>query len=789
MPSLTTNQTNKDNTLETLTHNLSEINSNDSYQYDSLSTRDYLDDENTIIKSPDSQKLVADKNATLSASCLPSEILINIFSWLDIRSIDAAVAVCKKWNQIISDDAVWRGVFLNSYDRNGSFSRLTSSLSWKTEVIERHMALRRWKKSAGSKNVSFKIPLPSLDSFAVDFFGMRIITFSITSELGFVVDLLKGRLGHPAIRTSKLNDENSSLSSIPALSKFGIVFPFTNNRITTLSFSRGTSVRDFKRFPNGHDSLITYTWTSSDISHKTQNSITCLTGDLFGTVKSWDFNSGNLLFEFTIPTPHTSQNHQTPDLDRGGENPQIDSPSFAEIASIVFIDSDAEKQVVCCDTIGRTFHYNKLTKKVSYIGFWKLCSTEISLPVKTRFAVDFACGYFLVNELDYITRFRFPLDTNGDVSGKTKTVSRFVTSQAESSLSNLVLDSSLHTGIATPTTAKGFPGGQSRLMAALNKNGTVFVWNVRHDVVDLSNNQSEIWEIEPIYCVENPFSGIAGVTTIAINSLVLAICSSFGMVMIHNVINGKKIRLATTRFPKKSLDYDAVIDHSYHVILDTDASKCHGVVIIDSSIQYFNYGVLPPPSKLKGIKKRNPGHRTAAGPSTPRNSDLLKEIEDEYEIAKEILEQQKREETHRSSVSRSSQDHNSENSFLSDMSEDQQLKYALMISQEDISLQSGRNSNSKNSRSDNEEDEDLKRAIKLSLETSGTELILDREKNQADFKNHGGSVENETSKLNNSQTGNEVSNTRVSVDGEEQTYSDEVDDDMDLAIRLSLQHS
>lgn len=110
------------------------------------------------------------------------------------------------------------------------------------------------------------------------------------------------------------------------------------------------------------------------------------------------------------------------------------------------------------------------------------------------------------------------------------------------------LDESLYTGIATSTTPKLLPGHGSRFLASFTADNQVHVWDMRQPAK--SSNDS-IPEIRPLYSIENPFSKQAEVTGVAINSLVLAICSSSANVMIHNALTGKRIRLATSRFPKR----------------------------------------------------------------------------------------------------------------------------------------------------------------------------------------------------------------------------------------------
>ncbi|XP_075391468.1 F-box only protein 48 [Tenrec ecaudatus] len=49
------------------------------------------------------------ENQKSGVECLPPEITLHIFSWLDPRSLCTATMVCKRWNNIVkTNDSVWK---------------------------------------------------------------------------------------------------------------------------------------------------------------------------------------------------------------------------------------------------------------------------------------------------------------------------------------------------------------------------------------------------------------------------------------------------------------------------------------------------------------------------------------------------------------------------------------------------------------------------------------------------------------------------------------------------------
>ncbi|KDN47949.1 hypothetical protein K437DRAFT_273537 [Tilletiaria anomala UBC 951] len=103
--------------------------------------------------SPSTRSDVGIQNYLRSAiGEIPTEILVRVFSYLDVISLAQVALVCSFWAAIVHDDATWRLAFATNFDVQGGDETLptlrrTHKLSWKAEYVRRSDLLRRWRKS------------------------------------------------------------------------------------------------------------------------------------------------------------------------------------------------------------------------------------------------------------------------------------------------------------------------------------------------------------------------------------------------------------------------------------------------------------------------------------------------------------------------------------------------------------------------------------------------------------------------------------------------------------------
>lgn len=646
---------------------------------------------------------------------LPSEILIDIFSWLDLSSLEVVATVCTKWRHIVNDDSLWRRIFCMSFENESFFSRLTSSVSWRVEYAERVNALRRWKRDSLNTRgiITFKIPIYFINSYAVDFVGMRVVTYSLIRNKGFAADLTKGRLGYPCIKPQIVDEYTSIVSS-----KFGMAFGYVDGTISTVTFSRGTSVRDYKNFMGAHHDPVTALWTCQNVSPRTDKVLSLVSGDEMGIVKGWSFTTAELLFEFALPSYTAPANNDF------GLEPNSNMPAMVRV-----IECDTENTVVVLDFFCRIFRYNVEKKELKFIA--QIGAIGSILYSAKKFAVDFVAGYLLARQNDHILRIKIDvgaesLDGNDQQEGE---MVKFVTEE-QCVLDGFALDESNFTGVTTSSTPKLLPGQGGRLLVAFSTTNNVYLWNMRERPV--THPDGTALGIQPLWKVDKPFGTVSKIEAIAANSLVFAVCSTRGRVLIYNILTGKMVRQANKRISRKVWDFSSFSLHNFNVELNPDATKCNGVVVIDDIVQYFSYGgglegsvngstttAAGKKSKNKGIKKRVLGghlRRNSNDTNATNNVEILKEMEDDYEIAQELIQKHKEDDAEARRYGEMTRD----TAFLNEMSEEDMIRYAMLISNDSANNVQQEAAGSLHDANESlngidEEDEDLNAAIQLSL--------------------------------------------------------------------------
>lgn len=607
----------------------------------------------------------------ISAGSFPHEILVQIFQWLDIRSLDAVGLVSTSWHRCISSDSVWRAVFVRTYG-TASFGRVTSSLSWKSEVIDRHDYLRNWKKSAGAAHVTFKTPVASITTLCMDFPAMRMVAFSSNSDMGVIADPSKGKVASPLLKTNGLTHHIELRTSV-AVSRFGLIYGFGSGQVGGVFFSKGTTVRTFVAFDERHVGIVTCVWLAKDVSPRNTD-IGVISGGEDGMVMVWNAAKGTKLFEFRVGSE---------------ERPE----------TIVYIDSDAKDRIIVGTKEGLVYLWEKEQPEVIVIG-----RPLDSLDVITYFVfeTDFPGGYVVVANDHMLVRHKI---TRDPFEMSTDLFEYFWEDQNE--IRVLSMDKSPYINTNTNSVTKLVPGGNARYMIGTGMRQKAYVWDVR---AALNSNGL----VPLMHCVSAPkHLASATIAAVSINSLVFGISTNagtaVGVVLLFNVLTGAKVQLATTRFPRRLVDYtefdyrefsaeNAQSFNPFHLELDSDTSNPHGIAVVNSAVQYFSYGVDASKSKIKskGIKKKVPAKRSLhhSMPGVPRNEELLKEIDDDYLIMKENHRELASEERFRTP-------------FIGEgLTEEDQLSYALMLSRDNPPPQ----------------DKDVEEAIKLSLEQSEAEL-------------------------------------------------------------------
>lgn len=144
-----------------------------------------------------------------------------------------------------------------------------------------------------------------------------------------------------------------------------------------------------------------------------------------------------------------------------------------------------------------------------------------------KFTVDFVAGYLLALQNDHILRIKIDvgaesIDTNDQQEGE---MVKFVTEE-QRAINGFALDESNFTGVTTSSTPKLLPGQGGRLIVAFTATNNVYLWNMRERPVTQPYGTALV--IRPLWKVDKPFGSVCDIEAIAVNSLVFAVCSTWG---------------------------------------------------------------------------------------------------------------------------------------------------------------------------------------------------------------------------------------------------------------------
>ncbi|CCE64521.1 hypothetical protein TPHA_0I00140 [Tetrapisispora phaffii CBS 4417] len=93
-------------------------------------------------------------SSSMSLSTLPSEILINVFSYLEEKDLYAIQLLSKRFYVLINDEELWKNLFVTKFNTKW-FPTYSGSSKYSIEFINREVGLKEWKhnKSIRTKYV------------------------------------------------------------------------------------------------------------------------------------------------------------------------------------------------------------------------------------------------------------------------------------------------------------------------------------------------------------------------------------------------------------------------------------------------------------------------------------------------------------------------------------------------------------------------------------------------------------------------------------------------------------
>lgn len=656
-----------------------------------------------------------------AAQNLPPEVLIEVFSHLPPSNLDPCSLVCKHWYEVLSNDASWRASFERIF-LSKDFNRVTPSLKWRTELVSRLDYIHKWRKG-NMKNVSFNGQVREITDVFPDLGSCRVVLFSTILGAGVIADPTKGKLANPRIFTEKAMTLTSDCDCVDG-SRFGMLYGMADGRVCSLLFSQETRIHDYIVMKDyRHVGEVTAVWINKiesprDNDNDKRQFFGALSGGMDGKLVSWDLEQGRMVQEYSV-TP-------------------AESPS-----PIIHIKCDhLRNKVVVISQAGRVY-YASFEPEVPNNGkFVEIGQFEPVVPLEwseltqsdrlSFFDVDFMSGHAIYANKNGIYRFKLVTEYE-----EMETACFHL----KGSVVTVAVDSTV---VPEAGSNKDTPGKNQRFIAASTENDLIYVWILQGEAVykDTQDKRAKP-SIQPLRVSPSPFqvevSTLPGVTAIALNSLVLLVGSYNGVTIAYELLTGEFLRVVSTRFSKKALNLRTNNNFAQPGLfpitkleIDSDPANPHGIIVVGSAVQYFDLGANIDSKKKLGIHKKRKG----APAYSNNNSDL-----DKTQIHRDIvsdMEQMRIEDAEVQEV----REHNEKLQAMFNtegLSDDDQLQYALMLSQDENHEKQQQHQTwdlstaTKNDvEGDHEEDEELKRAIDLSLEESSSPPPYEKNRHELD---------------------------------------------------------
>lgn len=115
---------------------------------------------------------------------LPTELVIQIFAYLDPESLDRVGLVCKTWYKLTQDNAVWARALEQRYPAAGtSFPSAARTTSWRKELLTRDARTAAWLSGRGiRRSYPLPCPYPAVPVLMADFQRDTLVAFEPNSE-------------------------------------------------------------------------------------------------------------------------------------------------------------------------------------------------------------------------------------------------------------------------------------------------------------------------------------------------------------------------------------------------------------------------------------------------------------------------------------------------------------------------------------------------------------------------------------------------------------------------------
>lgn len=630
---------------------------------------------------------------------LPTELLIHVFSNLDPVYLNTMRLVCKRWNFVINDRQTWINSFNLKFNTPVVFPSLTNSANWMLEYFTRLQVIKNWKKGTALHS-SYQ-----LINNEYRFNDCILTNFSGNSGLGRILVFSK-KYGNIALSNLK-NGKNQSF--IPggnpqayenlsfALNWNHLLIGKLNgeihlkNLLTSTSSGSTRSSSTVFADPVSHDkSPVMVVEINLSGTDKYKLKVDVISGSFAGSLKLWNMN-GQVVKLIRFP----------------GEiilNVKSNFKKFIVVTTdccIHIVDYNTY-DVVATMELGFSIENHE---EPTIHGYY-----DTFLRVRNTLDVDFGNSNIVVCYQSIVKVFNFKDLNNIHERQVVLPEGVFVIKSKMQTISNNKINGTRNPRII---------GGDGLLFANSLSDDTVIIWNVRED----ENYRPST--ITPHCTIRLTFRDIkyttqGGVfdyildrnlpfiTSIALNSSIIAIGGYNGVANAYDVFTGKFIKEIYVKFPKRfNHMYDELIPIT-DIKLNDNQQDASGVIVCGDTMQYFQFGE----TRLTVTGASEGGKKQKANVGSYNKHESKKKIKDgweDYDTQRWIQKKQ--------------QDlFDKYNGQLDE--DDDELSLALALSQS-VHHNSGKiveGESEENSVPSHVEDDDLKIAIELSKQLNEEEL-------------------------------------------------------------------
>ncbi|KAK6463290.1 hypothetical protein DFJ63DRAFT_334834 [Scheffersomyces coipomensis] len=583
---------------------------------------------NTIVSAPSSpikqRKLsssIVEPPPKTTINDLPNEVLVRVFSNLQVTELNQLRVVCKRWNFVMNDKHTWNQSFKSKFNTPRVFPSVTNSYNWMHEYVTRTDAIRKWKRGT-----SFHNRYSLSYSEAPMMITQQISDFNANSRLGKLISYDQ-RSGEVRIHGLK---DTRNLSYLPSPSmnyNFDQVCVLLTQKYLLVGKRNGCL--DIRSLPTMSSQQSAYSYKTIDTNDGSPPPLEQVQGE--GTDNNEEVqveiqNSSQVPVLSIAFNPEASQKYKRGDIITGSATGSLKTWSLlgqlikrVRIQSEVILNiaSDFKKFIIVnTETNVYIIDYLELTilKKIP-LGFtiWNEYQGPRNIEYYLRFRdcknqldVDFADFNIIINYKRYIKVYNFK-DLN-NILMKDLTLPDHITITI-SKMQDLTLSRQKR------ARNKNIIGKDGLLFANLLSDDRIIIWNVRNEYDD-ETGIIPITTLRPKMTYDKYYPGLEdfieenelqSITAITINSLFIAVGGYKGVCKLYDNFTGACLRVISLKNPKHfSLYAPNVVIPTSFIHLNPDVRDCNGV--ISSSIgycQYFQFGDLT--TDVNDGKKSNNG--------------------------------------------------------------------------------------------------------------------------------------------------------------------------------------